>query len=992
MTETTIVPQATYTRAQAAKIITTMVLGVNGAKSCVASYAPFQDVAAEHWAAGYIAFCKEQGIIDGVTDTTFDPEGTLTGYQWAKMLLAAVGFNANNELEGASWSLNTARIGHEVGLFTGDSAAADHTPLRREQAMLYAFNTLSGIKQVTYSANATNYVYGIKGYVFADGTGYTLGQKVFDLAMVEGQIIDNEAMGNANTVVDNVAYTGKWGSPAHYIAVDANTGLDLMYHAVRVWYVDGKTNTNVYVCDLAKTTTYTCMNIATGDKDVDKLPASKTVEEHDIGKITDSVEYETYLIDNSALDLKYDYAYVSLYASFGDMGRVGKDYTTVDGTSYDNDIIKTDVSDIKVGDDIVYVVASSTDKSSDKAVYVYATTVTSGVIESVKQSGGKVVSVTLTDGTVLPMSAFWNKENNTGEHIIGRNYNFVLDTHGDVIFATKNNARDLYYYTGDYRPAYEFGSWSSDRNTIEYRFINVTTGETLIVPLTNDALKASNTANKYYDVTPVSNSAGQYAAKLVTPGENPYADEYVIDWFKFDSNTSSATAYLGEQTGEKVYFNIDELTFVVAKDHGEDMTVETYNGIDDLKTDYDIANYSWFDFDNACFTVSGTTTGHKYATVVFIHEDNLDVYSDFVFVPERIDLSDWTIVNGFDVYSVVYEDAAYLEGDLIDITVAASALEGENKVLERGFYSYKYDGATNTYTVLKHDNANINGIYGHYYGMVEFVDTNNGWTIDPNTEFGALKVTDNTVIVDCTGELPEDADIEDVFYYYADPGDKSVEVRLAITIADDEVTCIYVTEEGYGSTATVTLDKALSDAGWSIVGANKDGEYVIKDAYNSHSTPLTLVNENEDLALQGNLTVTADNATVAENPTMTGNKINISVTPTGFTASGRDTDIVISASISVKFAVASNVSEYWTTSESVISVVPGASTNVVFTRQKDDTFTDDSSVEFTLDNVGTTKTVPATNADCYNSSNKALTVPFVPFAAGNYTVDIQNAD
>ena len=61
MTETTIVPQATYTRAQAAKIITTMVLGVNGAKSCVASYAPFDDVAANHWAAGYIAFCKEQG-------------------------------------------------------------------------------------------------------------------------------------------------------------------------------------------------------------------------------------------------------------------------------------------------------------------------------------------------------------------------------------------------------------------------------------------------------------------------------------------------------------------------------------------------------------------------------------------------------------------------------------------------------------------------------------------------------------------------------------------------------------------------------------------------------------------------------------------------------------------------------------------------------------------------------------------------------------------
>ena len=475
MTETTIVPQATYTRAQAAKIITTMVLGVNGAKSCVASYAPFDDVAANHWAAGYIAFCKEQGIIDGVTDTTFDPEGTLTGYQWAKMLLAAVGFNANNELEGSSWSLNTARIGREVGLFDGDLAGADHTPLRREQAMLYAFNTLSGIKQVTYSANATNYVYGIKGYVFADGTGYTLGEKVFDLAKVEGQIVDNEAMGNANTIVDNVAYTGKWGSPAHYITVDAETGLDLMYHAVRVWYVAGKTNTNVYVCDLAKVTEYDCMEIANGDKAVEDLPASVDVETPSIGYAPNKTEYETYLIDNRALDLANDYAYVSLWADFGDMRRVGKATTNVDGNPVDNDDVMTDVSNIKVGDSIVYVKAEST-LSDGEAWYVYPVSTTEGVVQSIKKSAGEVISVTLTDGTELKMSAFWHNYGvvSDKEVVTGRNYSFVLDTHGDVILATRDYARDLYYYTGDSRPAHEFNAWSSDRTT-EYRFLNVTT-------------------------------------------------------------------------------------------------------------------------------------------------------------------------------------------------------------------------------------------------------------------------------------------------------------------------------------------------------------------------------------------------------------------------------------------------------------------------------------------------------------------------------------
>ena len=277
MTDTTIEPDGTYTRAQAAKIVATMLLGVDAADSLKATTAPFEDVPTYHWASGYIAYCVEAGIIDGMTATTFEPEGTLTGFQWAKMLLSAVGFGVNGEFEGDSWSLNTATVGHQSGLFTGDLDGADHVALRREQAMLYAFNALTKLPQVTYSKENTNYLYGILGYFFADGTGHTLGDDTFDLTFVEGQIIDNEGMGNANTIVDNVAYTGRRGSPAEYITVDAGTGLDLMYHAVRLWYVDGKTNTGVYTYDLAKTTVYECMNIAAGDKEAAKL---KSVDVH----------------------------------------------------------------------------------------------------------------------------------------------------------------------------------------------------------------------------------------------------------------------------------------------------------------------------------------------------------------------------------------------------------------------------------------------------------------------------------------------------------------------------------------------------------------------------------------------------------------------------------------------------------------------------------------------------------------------------------------
>ena len=241
-----------------------------------------------------------------MTETTFEPYGTLTGYQWAKMLLVAVGYGKNGEFEGDSWSLNTATVVAKTGLNEGDLAAADHVALRREQAMLFAFNALN-LKQVTYSPEQHQLCLRHLGLRFADGTGTTLGEEVYDLASVEGQIVDNEGMGNANTIVDPV---NKW---AKEVTIDANTDYDLMWHAVRVWYVDGKTNTAVYVNDLATTTAYECMATADGQKAADKLGAK--VEDKTIGDTAANL-YESYLVDNSALDLAYDYAYVTVYASF----------------------------------------------------------------------------------------------------------------------------------------------------------------------------------------------------------------------------------------------------------------------------------------------------------------------------------------------------------------------------------------------------------------------------------------------------------------------------------------------------------------------------------------------------------------------------------------------------------------------------------------------------------------------------------------------------
>ena len=229
MTETALEPQGTYTREQAAKIIAYMLLGKSKADSLKCTVAPFDDVAASRWSAGYIAFCVEQGIIDGMTATTYEPTGTLTGFQWAKMLLCAIGFGVKGEFTGSSWSVNTALVAHKVNLFAGDLDGADHTALRREQAALYAFNALNTAK-VAYSPNVTSYVYGIQGYTTVNNIGTSLATDVYDLKYAQGIVVDVEGNGAGYTVVSKDYSTANVTNK-----IKADNDIDMMYHAARVW-------------------------------------------------------------------------------------------------------------------------------------------------------------------------------------------------------------------------------------------------------------------------------------------------------------------------------------------------------------------------------------------------------------------------------------------------------------------------------------------------------------------------------------------------------------------------------------------------------------------------------------------------------------------------------------------------------------------------------------------------------------------------------------
>ena len=863
MTETALEPQGTYTREQAAKIVAYMLLGKSKADSLKCTVAPFDDVAASRWSAGYIAFCVEQGIIDGMTATTYEPTGTLTGFQWAKMLLCAIGFGVKGEFTGSSWSVNTALVAHKVNLFAGDLDGADHTALRREQAALYAFNALKTAK-VAYSPNVTSYVFGIQGYTTVNNIGTSLAEDVYGLKSATGIVVDVEGMGAGYTVVSKDYSTANVTNK-----IKADNDIDMMYHAARVWYTG--TNTGVYTYDLAKTTTYKCQEIAAGNAAANTAKAKTGLYIGDNSKTA----YEAYLIDNSAVSAGS--AYVKLYASAGSMGYVDaakKTTSVVDGKAYTvpSANVRTDISNIKYGAPVVYVYTTSTTDKTLHGLYVYPMTSTTGTVKSIAKENGAIVSVTLADGTVLKQSVLANNAGDREYYVIGNVYTFVLDSHGHVMYATKDHARTLWAYTGEWRATGNYGDINTDQGR-EYRFYNVTTGEEKFFPVRfvdrNDhgVLVPGNNLDIakygwYFDISATAGNDGLYVAELISFGDNTYAAGYVVANGTFKLGQNNEWYYDSDTASHKtLFFDGTTVKFLVAVGTGANMKVNSYTGIAGLKEAFGVAANGSVTLTNAAFTVTQTQTGHWNASTIFVMADYLSTESSYVFIPNDIASNAWREVSG-DVsnYYVTY-GGAYLEGTEISVTFDSRVITTD-KLLVRGFYTMEvnYDRNGNaTYKLTqKMDNTE-----NCFYQNVGFADTmvGNTWLFygkvnGVNKSFTAVEGT--TKVLDLSGHGINS--ITGLWQYISSYNADKLEFAFTVDPNTMKVDYVYVTNAGWDAKYTFTLSSELKAAGWKILIGNDPtvagalvDSYELNDeaAYKEEGKAYTVKLYNADLAKAG---------------------------------------------------------------------------------------------------------------------------------------------
>ena len=135
-------PEGNVTRAQMAKMVAFIVAGGEDVGSLYAGATAFSDCLT-HWARGYIAYANTPGIIAGVGNGRFNPDGNVTGVQAAKMMLCALGYNQETEqYVGTGWNVNVLADARTLGLLKGLETVNMNAALSREDAAQLMFNAL----------------------------------------------------------------------------------------------------------------------------------------------------------------------------------------------------------------------------------------------------------------------------------------------------------------------------------------------------------------------------------------------------------------------------------------------------------------------------------------------------------------------------------------------------------------------------------------------------------------------------------------------------------------------------------------------------------------------------------------------------------------------------------------------------------------------------------------------------------------------------------
>ena len=633
-------PSATLTRGAAAKIICNLILGPTTASALVADAAPYKDVPTNHTFAGYIAYCQKEGIISGYADGTFKPANSLTGYAFMKMLLGALGYDAEVEgYTGPNWSINVAKRALNIGLDDGLTGSFNGVKaVNREEACLYAFNTLQAT-MVEYDAktsvSAGNTTVVIAGSKAKDMTNTAKTETIKDDGKMQFAEKYFEDLKLDETSDDFGRPANKWNVKKEEVGTYANTPDATFTKKVTkadVYNAIGKTvYDDLKDGDATLTTYFDGFETKVKAADVESTWANK----NDTGKVNSTGNgdlTEIYVDDDNNVTIVTIRTYVFQAATDYDAKKESVNLTQ-DGSKADNqtNAAKAIVLNDRTVEAEDYAVVK--DLKADDYVLVTAVKNGSGYdVKSVEKAEVKTVEVSgykLNDSVDAASTTY--KYNANASAIKGTSYNvgkqatLVLDKYGYIIAVEESVVLSDYVYIE------KFGSTSSLNAKALANAIfadgtdaEITVKEVLGVKNKTTIANYGTSMAGWYTYS--KNTANEYTLYAIESKYNQKADSF--------SGKDTVVSENGKVNPIKGALNgvlANDDTVILVSDKDDDITV--YTGVKNfpgvkltsasskatvsavVKTSNGYASLVYIDVDG-----SATITGDKNSNLVYVVE------------------------------------------------------------------------------------------------------------------------------------------------------------------------------------------------------------------------------------------------------------------------------------------------------------------------------------------------------------------------------------
>ena len=562
-------PKGILNRAEAAKLIAYLDLGEKTAEALPAVKA-FSDVPETHWAAKYIAYCADAGYINGVGNGKFDPAGKLTGYQFGKLVLCVLGYDATIEsFTGANWSIAVAKLMKSNDINKGVKAAPS-AELTREDAAQYCLNALKATT-VDYESKGTNIT--INGVVIA--TGASKAEAVYDTAAAGANAIV------VGTPIAGPKYTVELGEKLYEgdLELDDNATDDFGRVSNEWTYKNDTVGTYAETADFTFTVDTSASKVAKALKGIKDQKGYKVEDDTKIavyGNKT-SAKVISNLTDNGKLVevfVNSDNEITSIVEIPYNVGEVTKVSTntktgdvtyTITGAGSLIDYADEDKTDtivlagaIAKGDYVTYVKPAGCAKT-----YVYPTTVKEGVVSKAANADYIVL-----DGVEYPQSASVAADKDAQK--------VWIDQYGVVVRGEKVDSTTEYVYVTS--------KWTesnkSDTANAWYAQIVTAEGEVKELKVKDQATHNNITANTV--ITYTTDSGKINGVTTVASGE-------VVPLVATASNAAStikegAAKLTAANTAGNPYFFADDVTFVYMNKSGDDLKVTTSKSVDKVAT------------------------------------------------------------------------------------------------------------------------------------------------------------------------------------------------------------------------------------------------------------------------------------------------------------------------------------------------------------------------------------------------------------------------